>query len=78
LFNPDNPYGASVASTSSTDSRDVLMGVAVTVSRQPTLLASFVRRNDRDPANNDARQLAVGATYAMSRRMDFYAAYSHI
>lgn len=78
LFNPDNPYGASVAATRSTDSRDVLMGVAVPVSRQTTLLASFVRRNDRDPANNDARQLAVGATYAMSRRMDFYAAYSHI
>jgi len=78
LFNPDNPYGARVAATRSTDSRDVLMGVAVPVSRQTTLLASFVRRNDRDPADNDARQLAVGATYAMSRRMDFYAAYSRI
>lgn len=78
LFNPDNPYGASVAATRSTDSRDVLMGVAVPVSRQTTVLASFVRRNDRDPANNDARQFAVGATYAVSRRMDFYAAYSRI
>ncbi|WP_306393312.1 porin [Telluria beijingensis] len=78
LFNPDNPYGASVAATRSTDSRDVLMGVAVPMSRQTTLLASYVRRNDRDPANNDARQLAVGASYAVSRRMDFYAAYSRI
>ncbi|MDY0976176.1 porin [Massilia sp. CFBP9012] len=78
LFNPDNPYGASVAATRSTDSRDVLMGVAVPISRQTTLLASYVRRNDRDPANNDARQLAVGATYAVSRRLDFYAAYSRI
>lgn len=78
LFNPDNPYGASVAATRSTDSRDVLMGVAVPTSRQTTLLASYVRRNDRDLANNDARQLAVGASYAVSRKMDFYAAYSHI
>lgn len=78
LFNPDNPYGASVAATRSTDSRDVLMGVAVPISRQTTVLASYVRRNDRDLADNDARQLAVGATYAVSRRMDFYAAYSHI
>lgn len=78
LFNPDNPYGASVAATRSTDSRDVLMGVAMPVSRQTTVLASYVRRNDRDPANNDARQLAVGATYAVSRSMDFYAAYSRI
>ena len=27
-------------------------------------------------ANRDAQQLAVGATYAMSRKLDFYAAYT--
>ena len=79
LFNPDNPYGAgAIKSTPSTDSRDVLAGVAVPVGHATTLLASFMRKNDRDPGNLDARQLAVGATYAVSRRMDFYAAYSHI
>lgn len=78
LFNPDNPYGAGIAATRTTDSRDVLMGVAVPMSHSTTLLASYIRRNDRDPSNNDARQLAVGATYAVSRRMDFYAAYSRI
>ncbi len=79
LFNPDNPYGAAgIRSTPSTDSRDVLAGVAVPVTRATTLLASFIRKNDRDPANRDARQMAVGATYAVSRRLDFYAAYSHI
>jgi len=78
LFNPDNPYGAGIASTRSTNSRDVLAGVAVPVTRSTTLLASFIRKNDRDLANNDARQLAIGATYAVSRRMDFYAAYSRI
>ena len=78
LFNPDNPYGAGIASTRSTNSRDVLAGVAVPVTRSTTLLASFIRKNDRDLANRDARQLAIGATYAVSRRMDFYAAYSRI
>ena len=79
LFNPDNPYGAGVISTTlSTNSRDVLAGVAVPLGRATTLLASFIRKNDRDAANRDARQVAVGATYAVSRRMDFYAAYSHI
>ncbi|UUZ49724.1 hypothetical protein LP420_05910 [Massilia sp. B-10] len=29
LWNPDNPYGAAMAATPSTDSRDVLVGVAV-------------------------------------------------
>ncbi|KFI06398.1 porin [Massilia sp. BSC265] len=78
LFNPDNPYGAGITSTPSTDSRDVLAGVAVPLSHATTLLASYIRKNDRDPANRDARQIAVGATYAISRKLDFYAAYSHI
>jgi predicted porin len=78
LFNPDNPYGAGISSIPSTDSRDVLAGVAVPITRATTLLASYIRKNDRDPANRDARQIAIGATYAVSRKLDFYAAYSHI
>lgn len=78
LWNPDNPYGAAMASTPSTDSRDVLVGLALPLTRQTTLLASFIRKNDRDLANRDADQLALGATYMLSRRTDFYAAWSHI
>jgi len=77
LFNPDNPYSASMASTPSSDSRDMLVGLAVPMGHT-TFLASYIRKNDRDLANRDANQMAVGATYAMSRRTDFYAAYSHI
>jgi predicted porin len=77
LYNPDNPYGAGVASSPSTNSRDMLMGVAVPVTRSATLLASFIRKNDRDLANRDAREVAVGASYAVSRKTDFYAALSH-
>jgi predicted porin len=77
LWNPDNPYGAAIASTPSTKSRDVLAGLAVPFGAT-TVLASFIRKNDRDLADRDADQLALGATYAMSRRTDFYAAYSHI
>lgn len=77
LFNPDNPYGAEMASTPSTDSRDVLVGLAVPAGAT-TLLASYIRKNDRDLAHRDANQVAFGATYAMSRRTDFYAAWSRI
>jgi predicted porin len=77
LYNPDNPYGAGVVSTSSTDSRDVLAGVAVPLSRATTFLASFIHKNDRDLANRDANQFAVGASYVVSRKTDFYAAISH-
>jgi predicted porin len=77
LYNPDNPYGAGVASTSSTDSRDTLVGVAVPITRSTTFLASFIHKNDRDLANRDANQFAVGASYVVSRKTDFYAALSH-
>jgi len=77
LYNPDNPYGAGVASTSSTDSRDTIVGVAVPMTRATTFLASFIHKNDRDLANRDANQFAVGASYVMSRKTDFYAALSH-
>jgi predicted porin len=76
LYNPDNPYGAGVASTSSTDSRDTLVGVAMPLTRSTTFLASFIHKNDRDLANRDANQYAVGASYVVSRGTDFYAAYS--
>jgi predicted porin len=76
LYNPDNPYGAGVASTSSTDSRDTLFGVAVPMTRSTTFLASFIHKNDRDPANRDANQFAFGASYVVSRNTDFYAAFS--
>jgi predicted porin len=77
LFNPDNPYGAAIASNPSTNSRDVLVGLAVPLGRT-TMLASFIRKDDRDLANRDADQLAIGATYAISGHTDFYAAYSRI
>lgn len=78
LFNPDNPYAAGLARTPSRSSRDVLFGFAVPVDHSITLLTSYIRKNDRDLANQDANQLAIGASYALSRRTDFYAAYSQI
>jgi predicted porin len=78
LFNPDNPYSAAMAATPSTDSRDVLVGVAVPLGRSTTFLASLAHKNDRDRANRDANELAIGASYTVNRKTDFYAAYSLI
>jgi len=77
LFNPDNPYSASMASTPSTDSRDVLVGLALPCG-PTTLLASYVRKNDRNLSHRDANQIAFGASHTLSRRTDFYASYSRI
>jgi predicted porin len=78
LFNPDNPYGAGLVRTASANSRDLLVGLAVPMSQRTTLLASVIQKDDRDPANQDARQVALGASHAVSPRTDFYAAYSRI
>jgi predicted porin len=76
LWNPDNPYSAALTAVPSTDSRDLMTGVAVPVGRT-TWLASFIRKNDRDRANRDADQWAFGASHALSRHTDFYAGYSY-
>lgn len=77
LWNPNNPFSAAVTTTPSTNSRDVLFGFAVP-SGATTWLASYIRKNDRDLANNDADQIAFGASHALSRRTDVYAAISRI
>lgn len=77
LWNPDNPYSVALASTPSNKSRDMLVGVALPLGGA-TMLASFIRKNDRDVANHDTNQLALGATCAVARRTDVYLAYSRI
>ncbi len=72
-----NPYGALAFSSPASNSRDLLFGVAVPLGRS-TLLASVIHRNDRTMLNQDARQLALGMTYSLSRKTDFYAAFAHV
>lgn len=73
-----NPYGLVGQRDLYTNSRDVLVGVAVPLRGATTLLASYIRKDDRGVANRDANQLAIGASYAFSRRTDVYAAFSKI
>ncbi|MES2258015.1 MAG: porin [Pseudomonadota bacterium] len=80
LRNTANPFAYAVAPTAaalSRDSNDVLAGVSVPLGRH-TLLASWMHKDDRQAANQDASQLAVGYRYALSKRTDLYAAYARI
>jgi predicted porin len=72
-----NPYGAVAQRDPSTNSHDVLIGVAVPLGAT-TLLASCIHKDDRTLADRDATQLAIGARYAFSRRTDVYAAFARI
>lgn len=77
LRNAANPFGYAVAPTPSTDSRDTLLGVTVPMGLH-TLLASYIDKNDRGRFDQDARQLAVGYKYSLSKRTELYAVHSKI
>lgn len=77
LRNNTNPYGSFVAPVASTDSRDMLLGVTVPFGAS-TVLASYIRRNDRQDAGQSANQIALGYRYAMSKRTDVYTSYARI
>jgi predicted porin len=59
------------------DSRDFIVGADVPFGISH-LLVSYIRRDDRTPANRDARQWAVGYLYGLSKRTDLYFAYAKI
>lgn len=61
----------------SVDSRDYLLGVSAPFGPN-TVMASYIRKDDRSAADADAHQWALGYTYAMSKRTNFYASYARI
>lgn len=71
-----NVYGYTFAP--SQDSSDALIGLTAPVGTAGTLMASFIRKNDKEVANRDADQWAIGYNYALSKRTSTYVAYAKI
>ena len=61
----------------SSKSRDFLIGATVPFGKH-TFIASYIRKDDRNAANNDANQIGIGYTYAISKRTNLYAAWARI
>jgi predicted porin len=79
LNNTANSFGYTVAPVASQDSTDALIGLTAPVgSTAGTVMASFIRKNDKEFANRDADQWAVGYSYALSKRTSTYVAYAKI
>lgn len=75
-----NPFGAVGVLNqprASTDSSDLLVGVAVPFGAS-TILASYIRKDDKTSLNQDANQWALGYTYALSKRTSLYSSYARI
>lgn len=63
--------------TGTADSKDLIAGVTVPFGSS-TVLASYIRHDERTAANKDANQWALGYSYRLSKRTDLYAAYARI
>ncbi|MBA5688705.1 porin [Rugamonas apoptosis] len=65
------------APTASTDSRDLLLGVSAPFGVS-TVVATYIRKDDRTAFNQDAQQYALAYMYALSKRTDMYTSYALI
>ncbi len=65
------------APTASTDSRDLLLGVSLPFGVS-TVVATYIRKDDRTIRNQDAQQYALAYMYGLSKRTDLYTSYALI
>ncbi|WP_050478250.1 porin [Herbaspirillum rhizosphaerae] len=68
----------SVMGTVNKDSRDYLVGAVIPVAVVHKFIVSYIKKQDRTAQHNDASQIGLGYTYALSKRTDLYATYAHI
>ena len=67
-----------VEAAPSTDSTTALIGATVPMGPAGTVMASYIHVNDKNAANADANQFALGYSYALSKRTSTYASYAKI
>ncbi|MGE5623027.1 MAG: porin [Bacillota bacterium] len=68
--------GSPAAGPDNVDSRDWMLGVSAPVGAG-TVLASYMKRDDRLAANKDVKQWALGYTYGLSKRTTAYALFNN-
>nr|WP_315397567.1 porin [uncultured Duganella sp.] len=77
LANTTNSFGYTVAPVASQDSTDALVGLTAPVGNG-TVMASYIRKNDKESFNRDASQWGVGYSYNLSKRTSTYVAFAKI
>jgi predicted porin len=70
----DNKNDSAVAATT-VDARTWLVGVTVPVGPH-LFIADYIQKKDKANVNRDAKQIAIGYTYTLSKRTNFYTSYS--
>ncbi|PKB23708.1 porin [Janthinobacterium sp. 64] len=67
-----------ISAATGDDSTNLLIGATVPVGPAGTVMASYIKTNDKTRANADADQWALGYSYALSKRTSTYASYAKI
>ena len=75
---PNAAAYTAVAVTPSSDSRNMLLGATMPVSPLGSLVASWSSVNDKQAANRDADQYAIGYLHSLSKRTTAYMSYGKI
>lgn len=70
--------GAIVPGTPNYKSEDYLIGAQIPVGASGRIIASYIYKNDRSAANNDAQQFGIGYVHKLSKRTSLYTSYAHI
>ena len=75
---PNDLAYTSVKVNPSTDNSNLLIGASVPVGPAGTILASYIRKDDKNAVNRDADQFAIGYSYALSKRTNAYTTFAKI
>jgi predicted porin len=66
------------AIAASRDNTNLLIGATVPVGPAGTIMASYIRKDDKEIGNRDADQFAIGYSYALSKRTNAYTSFAKI
>jgi predicted porin len=75
---PNSTAYTTTSVAASADSREALIGATVPVGPAGTVMVSYIKKDDKEAANRDASQWALGYSYALSKRTSAYLAYAKI
>ena len=68
--------GATPSVLQSTNQRDYMIGATIPFGAS-AVQVDYVRKTDQNPGNRGAKQYAIGYTYALSKRTNFYSSYTN-
>ncbi|MGI4849292.1 MAG: porin, partial [Janthinobacterium lividum] len=68
--------GSNIPGVAGIDTRDMLVGLTAPIGAAGTLMASYIKKKDKQIDNDDTNQIAIGYSHNLSSRTALYTAFS--